>query len=51
MYALAKLVLIFLWVFGIILANGFWSTLLAIFIPLWGWYLAIEHLVIHFGLL
>lgn len=30
------------WVAGVVLANGFLSTLAAIFIPFWAWYLVIE---------
>jgi hypothetical protein len=30
------------WIAGIIIANGFWSTLFAFFIPLWAYYLVIE---------
>jgi hypothetical protein len=51
MKGIAAIVMIPLWVFGIILAHGFWSTLFAIFVPLWSWCLAIEHLVRHFGLI
>ena len=34
--------LLIAWIVGIIIANGFWSTLFAIFIPLWSYYLVIE---------
>lgn len=30
------------WLAGIVLAAGFWSTLFAIFVPFWAWYLAVE---------
>lgn len=30
------------WIGGIVLASGFWSTLFAVFIPFWAWYLVIE---------
>lgn len=30
------------WVAGVVLANGFWSTIAAIFIPFWSWYLVVE---------
>lgn len=33
-----------MWVFGIVLAKGFWSTFFAVIFPLWAWYLAIEFL-------
>ena len=51
MRALCSLVGLIMWVFGIILANGVLSTVIAFFIPFWAWYLAIEHLARHFGLL
>jgi hypothetical protein len=31
-----------------VLAKGFWSTTIAIIIPLWSWYLVIEQLLIKF---
>lgn len=40
-----------LWVFGVIVAQGFWSTLLAFVIPFYAWYLALEHLATRFNLL
>jgi len=43
MKALVELVFGILWVVGIVLAHGFWSTFFAIFFPLWAWYLTIEH--------
>lgn len=30
------------WIVGIVLAKGFWSTVAAFFIPPWGWYLIAE---------
>jgi hypothetical protein len=39
------------WVAGIVLAQGFWSTFFAIFVPLWAWYISVQHLMVHFGLL
>jgi hypothetical protein len=40
-----------LWVAGIVIANGFWSTLFAVIIPLWAWYVAIEKMLMHFGVI
>lgn len=40
--ALCQLVLFTAWVCSIILAKGFWSTLFAVCIPFWAWYLTIE---------
>lgn len=39
------------WVMGWVLAQGFWSTLVAIICPPWGWYLLAERLATRFGLL
>lgn len=39
------------WVIGVVLAKGFWSTLVAIFIFPWAWYLTAEMLLIRFGLI
>jgi len=44
MINLLKLVSFVIWVFGIVLAKGFWSTFFAVIFPLWAWYLAIEFL-------
>ena len=30
------------WIAGIVIANGFWSSLFAFFIPFWAYYLVIE---------
>ncbi len=46
-----QLILFIGWVSGIIIANGFWSTLFALFIPFWSWYLVIERVIIKFQLL
>jgi hypothetical protein len=48
MKAIASLILTVAWVCGLVLAKGFWSTLFAIFIPLWAWYLVAERLVEKF---
>ena len=40
-----KAVGVILWLMGIVLAKGFWSTLFAVFIPLWSWYLVAEGIV------
>jgi len=51
MKSLVSLVLLFMWVFGVILAQGVASTVLAIFIPFWAWYLSVSHLLVHFNLI
>jgi hypothetical protein len=48
---LCKLILLVGWVAGIVIAKGFWSTVFAIFIPLWGYYLVIERLLISNGII
>lgn len=49
MKSLVQLVLLALWVFGIVLAKGFWSTFFAVIFPLWSYYLVAEYLFIRFG--
>lgn len=38
-------ILICVWLFGIVLAKGFWSTFFAVVFPLWAWYLVAELIV------
>lgn len=40
-----------MWIFGAVLAKGFWSTFMSIFFFPWGFYLVVEKLALHFGLL
>jgi hypothetical protein len=35
------------WIAGVVLAKGFWSTLIAGVWPFWAWYLVIERIMIH----
>jgi hypothetical protein len=42
------LILLIGYIMGIVLAKGFWSTLFAIIIPLWGYYLVVEALTYKF---
>jgi len=42
---MVHLLLMFAWLAGIVIAKGFWSTLLALFLPLWAYYLVAERLV------
>jgi hypothetical protein len=51
MKGIAVLITVPAWVVGIVLAQGFWSTFFAIFVPLWAWYLTVEHLLIHFKII
>lgn len=48
---IVKLLLMCAWVFGVVIAKGFWSTLFAFFIPFWAWYLSAETALIHWGAL
>jgi uncharacterized membrane protein len=45
MNTLVRLVLMFAWIAGIVLAKGFWSTFFAIVVPLWSYYLVVERIV------
>lgn len=49
-HALGVFVIILSWLVGIVLANGFWSTAFAMCIPPYGWYLVIEKVMIHWGI-
>lgn len=49
MKALVQLVTMIGWIYGIILANGFVSTLVAVLFPFWAWYLVIEKIAIVNG--
>lgn len=40
---------LFMWIAGIVIAKGFWSTVFALCIPLWAWYLVIEKIMINMG--
>lgn len=39
------------WIAGIVIANGFWSTLTALVFPFWAYYLIIEALLKHFNII
>lgn len=43
--------LFFLWVAGVVIAEGFWSTLFSIIVPFWAYYLFVEKLLIVYGIL
>lgn len=49
MKSLVQLVLLALWVFGIVLAKGFWSTFFAVIIPFYSYYLVGEYFFMRFG--
>ena len=48
MKSIFSLISLVVWIAGVVLANGFWSTLIAVVIPFWAWYLVIERLIIKF---
>jgi hypothetical protein len=43
MNSIGSAFLVVLWIAGVVVAKGFWSTLFSIFVFPWGWYLAVEH--------
>jgi hypothetical protein len=38
--------LLLMWVAGIVLAEGFWFTILSIIVPFYSWYLVVEQAVL-----
>lgn len=51
MRAIVGLIFLSSWIFGIILAKGFWSTFFAVVMPIWAYYLTIEHFAIIYKLI
>ena len=51
MKTITRIIATFIWIAGIVIANGFWSTFFAIIMPFWAWYLVVEKLLIKFQLL
>ena len=49
MIQILDLILLILWLLGIVLAKGFWSTLTAVVIAPWAWYISIEYLMLLNG--
>lgn len=47
--AIVEVALLLVWIAGIVLAHGFWSTLFAVFMPLWALYLVVERLMMALG--
>jgi len=39
------------WIAGIVLAKGFWLTALSICMPFYSWYLVVEKLMVHYGII
>lgn len=48
---LVKLIIFIVWIAGLVIAKGFWSTFFALFFIPWGWYLIIERLLIINGVI
>jgi hypothetical protein len=48
MKSLIELFFIIWWIAGIVLAQGFWSTLFAVIIPFWSFYLVVEQLLVKY---
>ncbi|HMX99906.1 MAG TPA: hypothetical protein PKC44_09055 [Agitococcus sp.] len=40
---------LFSWIAGVVLAKGFWWTLLAVFCPFYAWYLIVERVLVMTG--
>lgn len=49
MTALAQLIGFMLWIAGIILAKGFWSTFFAVIFPLWAYVVVVYNLLMNAG--
>lgn len=49
MKSLASLFLFVMWIAGFILAEGFWWTVLAVVIPLYGYYLVVREILQTIG--
>jgi len=48
MRSLSHVVILFVWIAGIVLAKGFWSTFFAVLVPFWAIYLVIEQIMIKY---
>jgi hypothetical protein len=40
--------MLFIWMAGIVIAKGFWSTFFAVIIPMWSMYLLVEQIMIKY---
>jgi hypothetical protein len=47
---IVSMIFVLMWITGIVIAKGFWSTFFAIFVPLWAYYLVVEQAVIKYFL-
>ena len=48
MKTVGSVLLLFSWLAGIVIAQGFWSTFFAIIFPFWSYYLVVERIVIKY---
>jgi len=48
---LIYLIFVVTWIAGVVIAKGFWSTLFAMCIPFWSFYLVIEKVLIAYGVI
>jgi hypothetical protein len=51
MRSIATIISFAIYIMGIILAKGFWWTTLAIVFFPYSWYVALKHLLAHFGVM
>lgn len=47
----AQMIGVVVWVAGMVIAKGFWSTLFAVMMPVWSYYLVIEKLMTFYGVI
>ena len=48
MKTIGSVVMLFAWLAGIVIAQGFWSTFFAVVFPFWSYYLVAERIVIKY---
>ena len=41
-----KILVFLVWITGLVLAEGFWSTFFALWFLPWGWYLVVERIIL-----
>lgn len=45
---IVRFIFAIMWIAGIVIAKGFWSTFFAVVFPFWSYYLVVEQLVIKY---
>jgi hypothetical protein len=48
MKSLVSVFILFIWLAGIVIAKGFWSTFFAVIFPVWSSYLVVEQIMIKY---